>query len=153
MAKSECGGTQKSEDVETNPMTMGMGMAKKMMSQMGQGGSPVEMMQKMMAQMSTGEGKPPMEKVMGMCMGMCSEMLNAIRETNALAVHGTPELRAAFTEWLGAVEEKALAALKEGEKDAAALGAALGTSEESARYVLTHLAASGRITLVGRNKV
>ncbi len=88
-----------------------------------------------------------------MCMGMCSEMLNAIRETNALAVHGTSELRAAFTEWLERAEEKALAALKEGEKDAAALGAALGASEESARYVLTQLAANGRFTLVGRNKV
>ncbi len=112
-----------------SPMEMGMGMAKKMMAQMGQGGNPMEMMHKMMSQMGTSEGKPPME----MMMGMCSGMLNAIRETNALAVHGTPELRAAFTEWLGTVEEKALAALKEGEKDAAALGAAVGISEESAR--------------------
>jgi hypothetical protein len=36
---------------------MGMGMAKKMMAQMGQG-SAMEMMQKMMAQMKQGEGKP-----------------------------------------------------------------------------------------------
>ncbi len=89
---------------------------------------------------------------MGMCMGMCSEMLNAIRETNALAVHATPELRSAFAEWLSGVEAKALAAMKEGEKDAASLGAALGLSEESARYVLTRLAAAGKIALVGRNK-
>ena len=104
------------------------------------------------SQMGASEGKPPMEKMMGMCMGMWSEILAAIRETNAQAVHATPELRAAFTEWLAAVEEKALAALQEGDKDAAALGAALGTSEESARYVLMQLAARGRITLVGRHR-
>lgn len=73
---------------EGGPMAMGMGKAK-MMSQMGQGGSPMEMMQKMMAQMGEG-GKPPsMDKMMGMCMGMCGEMLTAIRQTNALTVHVT----------------------------------------------------------------
>jgi hypothetical protein len=30
---------------------------------------------------------------MGMCMGMCAEVLTAIRQTNALAVHTTPELQ------------------------------------------------------------
>lgn len=124
------------------PMAMGMGMAKKMMSQIGQGGSPFEMVQKMMAQMAQGDTKPPMEKMMGMCMGMCSEMLNAIRQTNALAVHGTPELHAAFTDWLKRYEEKALVALNEGEKDATALAAVLNVSEESARYVLAQPSAS-----------
>jgi len=81
-----------------------MTMARKMMSQMGQGGSPMEMMQKTMAQMSEGAKPPSMDKMMGVCMGMCSEMLNAIHQTNALAVYGTPELRAAFTEWLSAIE-------------------------------------------------
>jgi hypothetical protein len=33
-----------------------------MKGQMGQGGRPMEMMQKMMAQMSPGAGNPPMEK-------------------------------------------------------------------------------------------
>ncbi len=131
---------------------MAMGMAKKMMAQMGHGANPMEMMQKMMGQMGASEGKPPME-MMGIGMGMCAGMLNAIRETNTLAVHATPELQAAFIEWLGTVEEKALAALKDGEKDAAALGAALGLSEESARYVLIQLSATGRITLVGKSKV
>jgi hypothetical protein len=128
-----------------------MTMARKMMSQMGQGGSPMEMMQKTMAQMSEGAKPPSMDKMMGVCMGMCSEMLNAIHQTNALAVYGTPELRAAFTEWLSAIEAKALVALKEGAKDAAGLAAILCLSEESARYVLTRLAASGKITLVARN--
>jgi len=30
-------------------------------------------------------------------MGMCSEMLTAIRQTNALAVHATPELKFSAT--------------------------------------------------------
>jgi hypothetical protein len=112
----------------------------------------MEVMQKMIGQMREGEGKPSMKKMMSMCMGMCSQMLTAIRETNALAVHATPELQSAFVDWLSAIEEKALAAMKESEKDAAALGAAIGVSEESARYVLTRLAASGKIALVGRSK-
>ena len=89
----------------------------------------MEMMQRMM-----GQGGNPME-MMPKMMGMCFEMFNAMRETN---------------EWLGQVEEKALAALKEGEKDAAALGAVLGISEERARHLLAGLAASGKITLAGR---
>ena len=152
--KGCCGGAEGKHEAEHGGAGESgpMGMAEKMMGLMGQGGGPMEMMHKMMSQMGASEGKPPMEKMMGMCMGMWSEILAAIRETNALAVHATPELRAAFTEWLAAVEEKALAALQEGDKDAAALGAALGTSEESARYVLMQLAARGRITLVGRNR-
>jgi hypothetical protein len=65
---------------------------------------------------------------------------------------GTPELRAMFREWLKGLEEKTLASLRDGEKDTAALGTALGISEESARYVMTQLAAAGKITLIGRNK-
>ncbi len=142
-----------SKGTEGGPMAMGMGMAKKMMSQMGQGGSPMEMMQKMMAQMGEG-GKPPsMDKMMGMCMGMCSEMLNAIRQTNALAVHASPELQHAFADWLKELEGKALAAISEGEKDAAALAAALKIGEDSARYLLTHLAAREAITLAGKPKL
>jgi hypothetical protein len=48
-------------------------------------------------------------------------------------------------------EQEEEAALKEGEKDAAGLAGLLCLSEESARYVLTRLAASGKITLVARN--
>ena len=131
-------------------MAMGMGMAKKMMSQMGQGGSPMEMMQKMMAQMGQGDGKPPMEKMMGMCMGMCGEMLSAIQKTNALAVSATPELQHVFTEWLKATEEEAMKLIASGTVDNAALASALKLSEESARYVLTRLAESGKITLAAK---
>lgn len=150
MAKGECCGTQKSEQAESNPMAMGTGMAKKMMSQMGQGGSPMEMMQKMMAQMSAGEGKPPMEKMMGMCMGMCGEMLNAIKQTNALAVHATPELEQAFGEWLKRLEDEALGVLATGTTDVAGVAKALKMSEASALYLLNRLATSGRIVLSGR---
>lgn len=45
---------------EGGPMAMGMAMAKRRMGQMEQGASPMEMMQKMMAQMSQGGGNPPM---------------------------------------------------------------------------------------------
>jgi hypothetical protein len=64
---------------ESSPMAMCMEMARKMMSQMGAGGSPMEMMQKMMAKMGgQAEDKPQMEKMMSMCIGMCSEMMGMI---------------------------------------------------------------------------
>lgn len=135
-----------------SPMAMGMGMPKKMMAQMGQGGSPFEMMQKMMAQMSEA-GKPPaMDKMMGMCMGMCSEMLSAIRQTNALAVHATPELEQAFGEWLKGLDGKAEALIATGPRDAAALAKALNVTEASANYLLARLAKQGKITLVAQKK-
>lgn len=142
--------TSKATGVEGGPMATGMTMAKKMMGQIGQGGNPMEMMQKMMAQMSHREGKPPMEKMMGMCMGMCAEMLTALKQTNALAVFGTPELHAAFSDWLKAYEDKALVVLTQGQKDAAGLASALQIGEESAGYILSHLAASGKISLTGK---
>jgi hypothetical protein len=76
-------------------MAMGMEMARKMMGQMGKGGpGRMAMMQEMMAKMGHGaEGGPQMPPMMQMCMGMCAEMLGAIRETNALAVFATPELQ------------------------------------------------------------
>ena len=134
---------------EGGPMAMGMGMARRMM---GQGGSPMEMMQRMMAPMGQGGAAPPMQQMMQMCMGMCSEMLNAIHETTAMAAFATPELRHAFGEWLKSLEAKAEAAVAEGEKDAAALATALGIDEESARYVLGRLAAGGKATLVARRR-
>jgi hypothetical protein len=130
-----------------SPMAMGMGMAKKMMAQMGAGGSPMEMMQKMMAQMGQGEGKPPMEKMMGMCLGMCAEMLASIRNTTALAVSATPELQRVFGEWLKQMEDEALNVIGDSATDAAALASALKISEGSARYVMGRLAEQGKIKL------
>jgi hypothetical protein len=128
-------------------MAMGMTMAKKMMSQTRAGGSPMEMMQRMMAQMQPAEGKPPMEKMMGMCMGMCAEMLTALRQTNALAVHVTPELQQAFGDWLKEIESKAEVAISQGEKEAGAIATKLNITEDSARYILNRLAQQGKITL------
>jgi hypothetical protein len=128
-------------------MAMGIAMAKRMM---GGRGRPMEMMQKMMAQMGEGGGAPQMPQMMQMCMGMCSEMLSAIRETTAMAAFATPELRLAFGEWLSALETRAEAALAEGEKDTVALATALGVDEDSARYVLGRLAADGKVTLIAR---
>ncbi len=143
---------QKQGQAAEAPMAMCMDMGKKMMAQMGNGGGPMEMMQNMMAQMSRGEGKAQMEKMMGMCMGMCSDMMTSMRQTNALAVHVTPELQHVFREWLKQLEDKALGHLAKGTVDAASLSRSLKITEDSALYVLHRLAASGKITLAGKLK-
>ena len=138
---------QQPKSATEGPMAMGMSMAKKMMSQMGGGGSPFEMMQKMMAQMGPSEGKPPMEKMMGMCMGMCAEMLSAIRNTTALAVSSTPELQSMFAEWLKRTEDEAVKLIRSGMTDTEALASALKINEASMRYVLSRLADKGEIKM------
>ncbi len=145
MAKSECCGMQKSEQAEANPMAMGT--AKDTTSEMSQGGGPMEMMHKMMAQMGAGEGKaPPMDKMMG----MCGEMLSTMKQTNALAVHATPELDKVFGEWLTRLEDQAIAVLATGMTDTAGLADALKISEASAIYLLNRLAVGGKVTLSAR---
>lgn len=129
-----------------SPVATNMGMGKKMM---GRGG-PMEMMQKMMAQMSQGEGQAKMEKMMSMCMGMCSETMTSVRQTNALAVHVTPELQHAFGDWLSQLEDKALALFAKGGMDTVGLARSLKITEDSALYVLHRLAVSGKITLAGK---
>jgi hypothetical protein len=109
-------------------IAMGMAIAKKMMGRMGGLAS-----------------NSPMAKMMG----MCAEMLTTIRQTNALAVFATPELQRIFAEWLNQLQDKTTALLNQGNKDAATLASSLGVSEESARYVLAQLAASGKIALNG----
>jgi predicted transcriptional regulator len=79
-------------------------------------------------------------------------MLNAIRQTNALAVHGTPELQQAFGEWLKVLEGKAETLLAQGPQDAAGLAKSLSVSEASANYILARLAQGGKITLTGKSK-
>jgi hypothetical protein len=141
--------TDEKEKAESpSPMEMGMGMAKKMMDQMGKGGpSPMAMMQKMMSQMGQGqEGGAQMPPMMQMCMGMCSEMLTAIKRTTDMAAFATPELHQLFTKWLETLEDKALRHLKEGgETDAAGLAKALNISEESAAYLIAHMTGSGKV--------
>ena len=97
-------------------------------------------------QMGGVASKSPMAKMMG----MCAEMLTTVRHTNTLAGFATPELQQIFAEWLNQLEDKANVQLGEGDRDAAALARALGVSEDSARYVLARLAASGKIALSGR---
>jgi predicted ArsR family transcriptional regulator len=133
--------------VESGPMAMGMAMARRMM---GGRGRPMEMMQRMMAQMGQGAEAPAMPQMMQMCMGMCSEMLSAIHQTAAMAAFATPALQRMFGEWLKSLEAKAEAALAEGEKDIAALATALGVDEDSARFVLGRLAADGKVRLIAR---
>ena len=68
----------------------------------------------------------------------------------ARARAATPELQQALGAWLKDLEGKAGAPVSEGEKDAAALATMLGIDEDSARYVIGRLAASGKVTLVAR---
>ncbi len=130
-----------------SPMEMGFGMAKKMMAQMGKGGpNPMAMMQKMMGQMAEGGQAPP--PMMQMCMGMCAEMLTAIRRTTDMAAFASPELHNLFSDWLGTMEDQAIRHLQEkGATDVTDLAEALGIGEESAAYLLAHLAKHGKITL------
>jgi len=149
--KMESPMTDEKEKAESpGPMEMGMGMAKKMMGQMGKGGpSPMAMMQKMMAQMGQGqEGGAQMPPMMRMCMGMCSEMLSPIKRTTDMAAFATPELRQLFEAWLETLETEALRHLKEGgETDAAGLAKALNIGEESAAYLIAHMATGGKARL------
>lgn len=146
--KDETRKEKQTERGNVGPMAMGMEMAKKMMGQMGQGGpSPMAMMQQMMAQMSKGqEGGQPMPPMMQMCMGMCAEMLTAVKRTTDLAALATPELNQLFNEWRDTLGREALRYLNEkGVIDVGALAEALHISEPSAAYLITHLAKEGRV--------
>ncbi len=128
------------------PMEMGRAMARKMMAQMGKGGSgpdPLSMMKKMLG--DAGNSAPPM---MQMCMGMCSQMLTAIQHTTDMAAFATPELQQLFSDWLEQLQADALQHLREkGELDAAGLAAALGIGEQSAAYLVARLSVSGAISM------
>ncbi len=138
----------KQSQAAESSMETGTGMGKKMTGQMGHGGGPMEMMQKMMPQMSQGDGKPAMEKMLG----MCSDMMTSMRQMNALAVHATPELQLAFGEWLNGLEYQALGLLANGAADASDVAQSLKITEDSALYLLNRLATSGKITLAGKLK-
>lgn len=72
-------------------------MAKKMMSWVG---NPMEMMQKMTAPMGQSGRLRQMQQVMQMCLVVCSEMLNAIRQTTGMAAFARPVLPRPFDAWL-----------------------------------------------------
>lgn len=146
------GESQPEQGGAANPMMMGMGMMKKMMSKMGQGGEgPMAMMQKMMGQMGSqkeGEAGNSMQNMMGMCMGMHSEMLAAVHKTASMAAFATPELHMLFGEWMESLEREALTAMADkGQMDVATLAAALKISEESAIHLVSHLASKGKAVL------
>ncbi|MGA7325475.1 MAG: hypothetical protein WBX25_13540 [Rhodomicrobium sp.] len=105
---------------------------------------------------SGGDGHPGRMEGMKMGRGGMRAMPDMMSEGGATPSDtirdSTPELRGLFNDWLTSLGDKALSALNEGEKDAAALAAAMGTSEEAARYVLVQLAAKGRIFLIGKRK-
>lgn len=148
--KDETRKERQTERGNAGPMAMGMEMAKKMMGQMGQGGpGPMAMMQKMMAQVSKGqEGGQPMPPMMQMCMGMCAEMLMAIKRTTDLAALATPELNQLFNEWRDTLERDALRFLGErGGMDVEVLAKALHISEPSAAHLIAHLAKEGKVKM------
>jgi hypothetical protein len=87
-------------------------MTKKMMAQMGKGGpNPMARMQQMIVQMAEGGQVPP--PMMQICMGMCAEMLTAIKRTTGMAAFASPELQGLFAEWLGTMEDQAIRHLQE----------------------------------------
>ena len=91
-----------------------------------------------------------MPQMMQMCISMCSEMLNAIRQTTAMAIFSTPELQQSFSAWLKGIEDKTQASITEGAKEAASLAAVLEIDEASARYIMGRLAADGKVTLTAQ---
>jgi hypothetical protein len=95
-----------------------------------------------------GEEGNPMQKMMGMCMGMCSEMLFAVNKTASLAALATPELRDLFDEWMESLEYEALAVMdKHDDMDVATLAVALKISEESTIHLVAHMARKGKTVL------
>jgi hypothetical protein len=124
------------------------GMTKKREKQRGHQGGRMESMPKAMGQKSRGENRPQMERMMG----MWSEMITSVRQTNALAVHATAELQQVFGEWLKDLDGKALRVFAKGPADAAAIARSLKITEASALYLLGRLAAGSKITLLGKLK-
>lgn len=146
------GESQPGQGGDSNPMMMGMGMMTKMMAQMGPGsGGPMAMMQKIMGQTANQQGSEaanPMQNMMGVCMGMCAEMMTALHKTTSMAAFATPELHTLFGEWMESLEREALVALdQQDEVDAATLASRLKISEESAIHLVAQLACKGKVNL------
>ena len=90
---------------------------------------------------------------MGMDMGMCGEMLTAIQQTTAMAAFATPDLRQMFVEWMAMLETEALEALnQEDATDVAGLTQKLNISEESAAYLIAHMAKQSKVNLRAETK-
>ncbi|NOZ78540.1 MAG: MarR family transcriptional regulator [Acidobacteria bacterium] len=111
------------------------------MTDQGQGGgfNPMGMMKKMMGQMQEG-GMMPMQ--------MCRMMTDSVARAAEMATWATPELRALFDDWAGQVTEELLAMLTEqgGEVDLTAM-AGLQLSADSVAFLLIGLAREGKVSL------
>ena len=89
-----------------------------------------------------------MQNMMGMCMGMCAEMLTAMHKTTSMAAFTTPELHTLFGEWMESLEREALTAMEgKGQMDVSTLAASLKITEESAIHLIAHLASTGKAAL------
>ena len=136
----------------SGPMGTGMGMAKKMMSQMGGDGSgPMKkglgLAKKMMGPKSGDEGEEKTGDSGGNpMMKMCKKMLGTIKQTSDLAVFATPELHGLFAEWLEILENDAVEKSSSGDNvTIAGLADALKISEESVSFLISRLIKSGKI--------
>jgi predicted HTH transcriptional regulator len=125
-----------------------MGMAKKMMGQMGSGGADpmakgMGMAEKMMASGSQEKGASPEANPM---MKMCRDMLGSIRQTTEMAAFATPELRSMFAEWLGTLEDEAVRKVVQSDEiTAQGLAEALGISQESAAFLIARMIGNGKL--------
>ena len=134
------------DDDTTMARETGRHLAKKILDEDAGGADPMTSVEEMIARMGEdGEGPPPM---MRMCMGMCAEMLTAIKRTTDMAAIATPEMQALFTDWLEITEMRALDLLsRTGQLDQDTLAEELDISRESAAVILGHLARQGAVTL------
>ncbi len=107
---------------------------------MGQGGSMREMMSRMMAGRSEGQGESPWD--------MCRKMMASVSRASEMASFATPEVRSLFEEWAAQIEEEVLLYIKETQiTDADQIAARFKLSKNSANFFLTRLAQQGKISL------
>ena len=125
---------------ERGPMSMGMGMMRKMMGRMGPGGP--------MGGEEKGGEEDESASPMPRMMAMCAEMLSSMERTAALAAFSTPELQGMFREWREGLEVEAFSSLaKDGATEIETLAARLGTTRESAIHLAATLALKGKVQL------
>ncbi|WP_233444805.1 cyclic nucleotide-binding domain-containing protein [Acidithiobacillus caldus] len=129
------------------PMEMGMGMMKKNDGARRWGSYGDDAEDDEPARGRRGGGNP-MQKMMGSCMAMCSEMLETMQRTTALAAYAQPELYQLFEEWLAAREDEVFHRIEQaGSQDPDALAEMLSLSSASVMVLLARLQNQGKIHL------
>ncbi len=127
-------------DEDRGPMSMGMGMMKKMMGRMGSGGP--------MGGAEKGGEENGSNSPMPRMMALCADMIAQMERTTAMAAFATPELQRMFREWLEGLEGEALSSIaKEGATEIDALAKALGITRESAIHLAAALAVGGKVQM------